>query len=52
MSVRNRVAYNYILTIVCQVIKYVLFIPTREDMTTVDLIELFFKYIECRFGLP
>ena len=52
MSVRNRVAYNYILTIVCRVIKYVLFIPTRKDITTVDLIELFFKNVECRFGSP
>ena len=52
MSVRNRVAYDYILTIVCRVTKYVLFIPTREDITTVDLIELFFKNVECRFDSP
>ena len=52
MSVRNRVAYDYILTIVCRVTKYTLFILTREDTTTVDLVELFFKNVECRFGSP
>ena len=32
--------------------KYVLFLPTREDATVADFAELFFKAVECRFRTP
>lgn len=51
-SMRNGMEYNSILTIVCRVSKYALFIPTREDATAVDLAQLFFEHVECRFGTP
>src|SRR6266516_4220202 len=49
---RNGEEYDNILTIVCCVTKYALFIPTREDSTMVDFAKLFFKYIEYRFSTP
>jgi len=51
-SRRGGKTYNSILTIVCRVTKYALFIPTREDTTAVDLAEQFFENVECRFGTP
>ena len=51
-SIRGGQEYNSILTIVCRVTKYALFIPTREDATAVDFAEMFFEHIECRFGTP
>jgi hypothetical protein len=44
--------YDSILTIVCCATKYMLFISTHENVTAVDLAELFFKYVECYFGMP
>ena len=35
-----------------RVTKYALFIPTRDDITAIDFAELFFEYIETRFGTP
>jgi transposase InsO family protein len=52
VSRRNGEEYDSILTIVCRVTKYALFIPTREDSTAVDFAELFFEHVECRFGTP
>ena len=51
-SIRGGQEYNSILTIVCRVTKYALFIPTREDATAADFAEMFFEHIECRFGTP
>ena len=51
-STRNGQEYNSILTIVCRVTKYALFLPTREDTTAADFAELFFEAVECRFGTP
>ncbi len=51
-SMRKDQEYDSILTIVCRATKYALFIPTREDATAVDLAELFFEHVECRFGTP
>ena len=51
-SVRRGQEYNSILTVVCRVTKYALFIPTRENTTAVDFAELFFEHVECRFGTP
>ena len=33
-----------------RVIKYALFISTKDDITIVDFAELFFEYVETRFG--
>ena len=44
--------YDSILTVVCHATKYALFLPTREDSTAVDLAQLFFEHVECRFGTP
>jgi hypothetical protein len=51
-SIRYGQECNSILTVVCRVTKYALFIPTREDATAVDFAELFFEHVECRFGTP
>ena len=51
-STRNSQEYDSILTIVCRVTKYALFLPTREDTTAADFAELFFEAVECRFGTP
>src|SRR5438045_7260029 len=51
-SIHNSQKYNSILTIVCRVTKYALFIPTRDDANAADFAELFFKHVECRFGTP
>ena len=51
-SIKNGQEYNSILTIVCRVTKYALFIPTRDDTTAADFAELFFEHVECRFGTP
>ena len=43
--------YDNILTIVCCVIKYTLFISMREAFTAVEFAELFFEHIECCFKM-
>ena len=48
----NDQEYNSILTIVCHVMKYALFISTCKDTIAVDLAELFFKHVKCHFGTP
>ena len=52
VSERDGQAYNSILTIVCRVTKYALFIPTREDTTAADFAALFFRHLECFVGTP
>lgn len=49
---RNGQEFDSILMIVCRVTKYALFLPTREDSTAVDLAQLFFEHVECRFETP
>ena len=44
--------YNSILTVVCCVTKYTLFLLTQEDATAVDFAKLFFEHVECCFGTP
>ena len=51
-TTRNGQTYDSILTVVCRVTKYALFLPTREDATAADFAELFFEAVECRFGTP
>ena len=38
--------------IVCCVIKYALFLSICENLTAVDLAQLFFEHVECCFGMP
>ena len=45
-------AYDSILTVVCRVTKYALFLLTREDAAAVAFAELFYENVECRFGTP
>ena len=52
MKVKNDQEYNSILIVVCHIMKYALFIPTRDDTTAADFAELFFEHVECRFGSP
>jgi hypothetical protein len=52
VSIRNGQEFDSILTIVCRVTKYALFLPTREDSTAVDFAQLFFEHVECCFGSP
>jgi transposase InsO family protein len=51
-STKDGREYNSILTVVCRVTKYALFLPTRDDTTAADFAELFFEHVECRFGSP
>jgi len=51
-TTRNGQAYDSILTVVCRVTKYALFLPTREDTTAADFTELFFEAVKCRFSTP
>ena len=37
---------------VCCVTKYVLFLPTREDVIIADFAELFFEVVKYRFRTP
>ena len=50
MSERNGQAYDSILTLVCRVMEYALFIPTREVTTVVDFAELFCGHVVCCYG--
>jgi hypothetical protein len=38
-------AYNAILVIVCKFIKFAVYIPTRKDINTVELINLLLEHI-------
>ena len=49
---KNGQEFDSVLTVVCRMTKYALFIPTRESSTAVDFAELFFEHVECRFGTP
>ena len=46
---KNDQKYNSILTVVCCVMKYALFISTQDDTTAADFAELFFEHVECHF---
>ena len=48
--IQNDQKYNSILTVVCQVIKYALFILIWDDTTAADFAKLFFEHIECCFS--
>jgi len=50
MKTKNSQKYNNILTIICHVIKYALFILIQNDFTTADFMKLFFEHVECYFN--
>jgi len=52
VSMHNGQEFDSILTVVCHVTKYALFLPTHEDSTAVEFAELFFEHVECHFGTP
>ena len=41
--------YNSILTVVCHITKYALFILIQNDSTAADFMKLFFEHVECCF---
>ena len=49
MKMKNDQKYNSILTVVCCVTKYALFILIWDDITAADFMKLFFEYIKCHF---
>ena len=49
LSIKNSQKYNSILTVVCYVTKYALFILIQNDSTAADFAELFFEHVECHF---
>ena len=49
MKIKNDQKYNSILTVVCHVMKYALFILIQNDTTAADFMKLFFEHVECHF---
>jgi len=49
IKMKNDQKYNSILTVVCCVTKYALFIFIQDDTTAADFAELFFEHVECHF---
>ena len=49
MKMKNDQKYNSILTVVCCITKYALFIFIQNDTTTANFVKLFFKHVECYF---
>ena len=49
MKTKNDQKYNNILTVICCVTKYVLFILIWNNITVVNFMKLFFKHVECYF---
>ena len=49
MKTKNSQKYNSILTVICHVTKYVLFIFIQNDITAADFTKLFFKHVEYCF---
>ncbi len=46
---KNTQKFNSILTIVCHIIKYALFILIQDDITAADFVKLFFEHIKYHF---
>ena len=46
---KNDQKYNSILTVICCITKYALFIFTQNDITAADFVKLFFEHVECCF---
>ena len=50
MKMKNNQKYNSILTVICYIMKYVLFIFIWNDITITDFTKLFFEHVECHFN--
>ena len=50
LSMKNNQKCNSILTIVCHIIKYALFILIWNDSTAADFVKLFFEHVKCYFN--
>ena len=51
MKIKNNQKYNSILTVICHVTKYVLFIFIQNNITAADFVKLFFKHVKCHFRM-
>ena len=49
MKTKNNQKYNSILTVICHIIKYVLFILIQNDIIATNFTKLFFEHVECHF---
>ena len=49
MKTKNSQKYNSILTVICCIIKYVLFILIQNNIIAADFMKLFFKHVEYCF---
>ena len=49
LLMKNDQKFNSILTVVCHVMKYALFILIWNDTTAADFVKLFFEHVECCF---
>ena len=49
MKTKNSQKYNSILTVVCHITKYALFILIWNDITAADFTKLFFEHVKCHF---
>ena len=50
LLMKNGQKFNNILTVVCCITKYALFILTQNDITAADFAELFFEHVEYHFN--
>ena len=48
---QNDQEFDSILTVVCHITKYILFISIHETSTAVEFAELFFEHVECCFEI-
>ena len=49
IKMKNSQKYNNILTVICHITKYALFILIQNDTTAADFVKLFFEHVECHF---
>ena len=49
MKMKNNQKYNNILTVICCITKYTLFILIWNDITAADFVKLFFEHVEYYF---
>ena len=50
MKIKNSQKYNSILTVICHIMKYALFILIQNDIIIADFTKLFFEHVECCFN--
>ena len=49
LSIKNDQKFNNILTVICHIIKYALFIFIWNDIITANFVKLFFEHVKCHF---